>query len=494
MSDSGQLLPYSEEAEQAVLGAMLIDAVNVVDRAMNRMNLDATAFYVPANRLVAQAIFEMAESSDRALGIDILTVGEKLRMSGVLEKIGGDRYLQTLVDRCTTVVHAEYYLDIVREKFVGRRLVEVSRKIIADAFTAERPYRLLKEVPQRYLEIIDDQVREQSNAEVMDELIGEWEAAKEQDGELGPNMLRIPLPALHQLMCGLEPGLTLLAARPSEGKTTLEDCIATYEAQHGIGVFRVPLDSSRKRLMARALSRKAGVSLPKLKFGHAGASQFAQVKEARDVLAPYPMYFSDGDRELRAICTAARAMKMKFNIGLMTVDYIQQVTVSEMGRYEGNDNIRIGFVSRTLDSLSKELEIPILALSQLSRAFDKEDREPRLSDLRDSGTLEQDADKVVFLFKDRKMCKEGEKRRPRITKRIRPVWASLMKQKDGETGAVPLWLYPHYFKFEQADPEFGDAGRVGWDDEGWESKDERLAASAEDTLAQMEDQLELQNG
>ena len=258
---------------------------------------------------------------------------------------------------------------------------------------------------------------------------------------------KLPWETLTELLCGLEPGLTLLAARPSRGKTTMEDQVALWTAAKGLKVGRITLDSTREELLQRAMCRKAGVSLPKLKWGYAGRSQLAAVREAKDLLQDYGMMFDDTSREIRQICTRARAWKMRHGLDLLTVDYVQLIDASEMGYRASDANARVGYVSKTLKGLALELRVPVLALSQLNRAVEKEGREPQLSDLRDSGSLEQDAAKVLFTAKARKVEE---------FKQLRPVWVDVAKNQDGETGKLEFWLYPHYFRFERAQNDFED--------------------------------------
>lgn len=252
-------------------------------------------------------------------------------------------------------------------------------------------------------------------------------------------------------MSGFEIGLTVLAGRPSAGKTTMEDQACTYLAMSGKAVARCTLDSSRDELLERAICRTAGVSMPKLKFGFARKDQLANAEDAAIKLDQAPIFINDWDRDIAGICAYARAMKRRYNIVLFTVDYIQLIEAAEMGNAEWNTTARVTYVSRKLKALSFELKIPVLVLSQLSRAVEKEDREPQMSDLRDSGAIEQDAAKIIFLYVHAKKKQEMEDEEALATKHKRPVIVNVMKHKNGQTGALPFWLYPPYFNFEPAD-------------------------------------------
>ena len=273
--------------------------------------------------------------------------------------------------------------------------------------------------------------------------------------------LEVPWTLLNEMICGLELGVTLLAGRPSAGKTTMEDCISTHLASLGIPVGRVTLDGSREELMARALSRKAGVSMYKLKGGFVkeGSDQDLQVDESAEILGAYPMYITETARDIKDIISQARYWVAKHDIKLLTLDYIQQVNASEMGRSQWDTTGKVTHCSSAMKALSLELKIPVLVLCQLSRSVEKEGRTPQLSDLRDSGGLEQDAHKVIFLYPDVSTMKEMEERdEKRSWKKRKPVWVDVMKQKDGETGRLPYILRGPYYEFEE-----GPAG-VGFEE------------------------------
>jgi replicative DNA helicase len=294
----------------------------------------------------------------------------------------------------------------------------------------------------------------------MDAKLAQFEKAAEQReaGEEACPGLETPWPAVTELMAGLEVGLTILAGRPSQGKTTIEDQIVVGLAARGVPVGRITLDSTPEELMARAMCRMAGVSLPKLKFGWAGRSNLARVRQARDILAQYPMYITDQEREIRGICARARAWRIHHGIELLTVDFVQLVEAADMGRSQWDRVACVSYVSKTLKALAFQLKIPVLVLSQLSRAVEKDGREPVLSDLRDSGSLEQDAEKVAFVYKDRSKCRAMEAEAPGITKKIRATWLDVLKHKNGQTDRQALWMRPHYFRFDE-DPS-GDFSHI----------------------------------
>jgi len=452
MSDTEKVPPHSEEAEVGALGAMILDAVRLVPVARTKMMLPVEAWFIPKHKLIATAIYELAnEGLDR---VDLLTVTEKLSALGRLDMVGGSIGVETIVDRTPTSAHGEYYLDIVRQKWLLRGVISACHDTLSDAYQAERGDELLKSAPNRFVNLASGIEEEVSNLQLMEASERQWRDAHEKKTPaIG---IDTPWDVITSLMCGFEEGVTVLAGRPSAGKTTVEDMIAVHVAQKGIPVGRISLDQTRRALLQRAMCREAGVSLPKLKFGFAGESGLGKVADAKEHLNKLPLYIAENVTQIAQIATTARMWKAKYGIGMLTLDYLQQVQANELGREQHHDVTRVTYVSGALKRLSHELSIPLLLLCQLNREVEKENRAPKLSDLRDSGAIEQDAEKVVFVFRDMKKVKEMEERSPGATKHKRPIWISLMKHKDGETGDIPFWMYPAYFRMAPAEPDFTD--------------------------------------
>lgn len=440
--------PMSEEAEMAVLGSVLLDP----DRVLPLLGTAGTKnewFYIPANRQVAEAILTLAAAGKV---VDVVSVTDALRASDELEQIGGSQYLDKLVDETPTAANAEYYLGIVRLKWLLRKIITIAREVENMAMEPDATEDVLCQVQGKVATLIDDAARgrvEETNAEVMNKSIITWKDAH--DNKKPAIGLRLPWEKMTMLSCGLEPGLIILAGRPSAGKTTIEDQVRCHLAMQGIGVAAVTLDGTRKSLLERSIARKAGVSLPKMKFGFAGSSQLARSEEAAQTIGKYPMWIRDDLRTCGEICSFFRAMVMKYGVQLLTVDYLQLIGVPEMGRMEWQDNVRVSYISGQLKKLALALKVPVLALSQLSRAPEREDRIPTLSDLRDSGAIEQDAEKVFFVYIDTKKRKEMEAEKPNSTKHKRPVYIDLQKHKDGSTGFIPYWMYPPYFRLDETE-------------------------------------------
>tara|TARA_R110000824_G_scaffold107488_1_gene253801 strand:- start:9524 stop:11011 length:1488 start_codon:yes stop_codon:yes gene_type:complete len=452
MEVSQRIQPFSEEAEGGALGALMLDSARLMPLA-ERMGMVPDAFSIPAHRLIYAAM--MALSARQGAVIDRLTVLEFLKTAEIDEKVGGSGMLDQLCDLCVTAAHGEAYLEVVRSKWAVRKIIDECRAVEQECYQCEDGEKFALTLASRFTGMVEDRQADKSNRERMDFSVGRWRHAADGGGmAIG---LHLPWERLTMLMCGLEVGMTILAGRPSQGKTTVEDQIAHFVAMKGIGVGRFTLDSTAEELLERGICRHAGVSLPKLKWGHAGSKQLESCQRASDVIADLPIYLDDTNRELRAICGRAREWKRKYDIGLLTVDFIQLVEASDMGKSQWDANTRVGYVSKTLKALSFELGIPVLVLSQLKRKFvpaGEEEAAPELEDLRDSGSLEQDATKVVFVYADRSRIKKMEKEEKGSSRYKRPTYLHVLKHKNGETGPVPAVMRPHYFLFEDCDDEF----------------------------------------
>lgn len=441
---------YSEEGETGTLGAALQDPVRVV-RLARQLGLTTASFWKPAHKQVWQAITTLVDTKGHA---DTLLVTDWLREQGWLDGVGGPQALDGLVDRTPTVAHAEHYLALVRARWTAREAQAALAEALSAAGSAESGEAVATDVVARMMALLQQRRRQRTNRELMDQSITEWEAAAR--GEAPAIGLPLPWDAMTELTCGLPVGLTLLAGATSSGKTTAESQIATWLAMQKMPVGRITLDMTHKRLLQRDLCRTAGVSLPMLKFGHAGKSGFRMEKlhDARDVLSEIPMLICDTAVDIADICGLARSWKLEHGIRLLTVDHVQLVQASALGHAQSDRVAKVSYVSAMLKALSLELEMPVLALSQLRRRDPKVKHwEPKLDDLRDSGCLEQDANLAMFFYIDFEKRAEMEKRKPGWTKKQRPIWGEVMKNQDGETGRIPYWMYPAYFRHEEIQGE-----------------------------------------
>ena len=466
--------PYSEEAERGVLGAMMLEPLRVIPLVVVTMRIKAEHFYVPAHILLASRLIEMHGAGQ---AIDLSLVGMFLSDKGDLEKIGGHAGLERIFD-AAPAAHAEHYAGIVRDKAIARGVLLRAQSIEAAVYAHEKTgEQLLLAAPQMFADIVGEVVREVPNIQVMDKAEAQWRDAKafaEGDATKAPAIgIRTPIQLMTELTCGLEDGtLTILAARPSAGKTTLEGWLSVFAAEQGVPVARATMDASHKNLLQREMCRRARVSMPKLKFGFARHDQLKRIADAKRPIAELPMWINDQVATVEEACSWAMMMKAKHNIGLFTFDYLQLAGVSDTSRYISDNAVeRATYIARRFKVLARQLDIPVLLLSQLSRGLEgdsrKGPRDPQLSDLRGSGEIEAAADKVWFLFVDRAKKSEMEDAstaivqqpmngkqlfgKPGATKHKRPVWFMQDKFKDGELGRIPLWLLAPYFQFELAE-------------------------------------------
>lgn len=453
MSESAQLVqPHSDESERAILGAMMLQPDTVIPLARVKYRVAPEAFYIPWHRALFELICGLA---DKGRSVDLLSVCETARVTGMVESCGGESFIEGCIDVCPTAAHADYYLDTIRQRWIQRGIIHRGKKLVQEAYEAERGEDLLAVAPQRFADIVDAVVVEPDNGALMDASVQKWEDAKafqEGDASKRPAVgISTPWKIITELLCGLEPGLIVLGGRPSAGKTTMEDMLAIHAAEAGVAVARGTLDTTHQQLLERTLCRKAGVSLPKLKFGFAGRSQLASCRQARDHIAKLPIFINENLTYVEEFCSWVKMMKARRNIGLATFDYVQLLRPQTGSSFlQDNENARGEYISSMLKRLGNELKIPIVALSQLNRMVEKDNRNPNMSDLRGSGGLEQAADKVVFLYKDKEKATEMDEKSHGATKHKRPVWFDVVKHKNGECGMIPMWLHAPYFRFEIA--------------------------------------------
>jgi len=445
----GRRIPQADEAERAVLGALVVESDSIIPLARLTMGLKPECFYNPTVRRAVEAIYEMF---DKRQPVDILTVCQKL---------GDDESRQMLmqaVDSTPTTANAQFYMELVRQKHMARETIRIAREIEEDAHTVENPDALLAKAPQLFVDLLSGIPKvEVTNEDRLNASVETWRElkARRERGEF--NVLRglpTPFPCMDKWTSGWMPGLIMLAGRPSAGKTTLEDHIVMKLLHEGMPVARVALDMSPSIVLERTACRMAEVSFPKLNKGYASERQLSDVETAKDRIKNLPMYINHLDRDVRSVCTWARNMHRRHGIKMLTVDFVQLLNYENPGKFLDR-NSEMGKISGMLKNLALELNIPVILLSQMSRSSEKESRRPQLSDLRDSGTLEQDASVVLFVYKDAKnpetMVNEYATRRN--------VWVDCLKNQNGETSRQTFYFHAHYFLFEEAGvDDFGDGG------------------------------------
>lgn len=450
-------LPCAVESERALLGALLLEPVQVFGVVTREYGLFPVAFHDEHNRLIAESLWSVA--LERLDHLDRVTVAEEMRRVGTLEKVGGSKTLEACIDLCPTAAHCEAYAGEIKHKWNLRRLVEAGMDIQAEALKPDAAPEVVTWAQNRLMEMIPERVDRRSNEDVALEIVGKFRDAKAwRDGdETKKPVVGLPVPwrGLNETLCGLEIGLTVLAARPSAGKTTMEDMIALHVAGTGVPVLRVTLDSTKEELMMRALSRMSGCSLPKAKFGYGRMDQLQAMEDAAKTIGALPMRIVDDLTETTAICALAREARLRHGIGLLTIDYAQIMKMSELGRGAENENYLFSRISQALKLLSYELKIPVLILSQLSRAGGAVGTVPDLTHLRGSGSFEQDASKVIMLWRDDATaeswdnCYLANGGTERWSEKHRPVNCGVLKNKNGAKDTWKMILNGNYFFFEE---------------------------------------------
>lgn len=438
-----QAMPFNEEIERSVIGCMVLDPDRVIPMAL-QFGLDDGSFYTAWAAKLFAALVDMQGDAKRR--IDLMTARDFVEQRHPGEGVA-DEVLRC-VDATPTASSAEYYLHLQTQYALRRGVIAKASEMIAEARESEDGERMVMEAPQRFSAMLKRVDKEVDNATLLDQAAAEWVEASERRARGETEVisgLPTPFRVLNEVLCGLVPGLIIISGRPSQGKTTLEDNLMTFLAKNGEPVGRVTMDMTRKRLLQRALCREAGVSMAKLRFGFAGAANHAMVSEANRQLKKYPWHFLERRNNLKIIMSWIRSAVMHDGCKAISIDYIQQIMTGDH-RKDNDENGRIGYVSSSLKALSLELNIPLLCVSQLSRAGETQDRTPKLSDLRGSGSLEQDAQSVIMVYQDKEVARENNKR---------PTWVDVQKQQDGETKPIPMWLYEKYFRFEEAEENFG---------------------------------------
>ena len=393
--DLGRMPPQAVEVEQAVLGAMMLE-----QRALSRAFeiLDKSCFYHASHGRIFEAMNTLFE---QGTAVDQLTLTEELKRRGQLDDIGGVVYLAKLGSEVATAANIDFHARIVFEKALSRKLIEAANEISERAYAADEDVQtLLDKAEQQLFSLSENQIGE--GFEPLDKVLGDAFEHIERIHAKTDTVLGVDtgFANLNELTSGFQKGdLIILAARPSVGKTALALTLArnaAVEAEVGVAVFS--LEMSKMQLAQRLLSAETKVDLHRLRTGRLSDEDWMHLTRNIDRLAQAPIYIDDtpGISVLEARAKARR-LQREYGIGMVVIDYLQ--LMSGHLRTQSREQ-EISQISRGLKAMAKELDVPVLALSQLSRAVEsRTDRRPQLSDLRESGSLEQDADVVMFIYR-----------------------------------------------------------------------------------------------
>ncbi|HEY9429765.1 MAG TPA: replicative DNA helicase [Gemmatimonadaceae bacterium] len=434
--------PYSEEAETAVIAAMLMDQDAILRAAEH---VDDTMFYREQNRRMFRAMIAISE---RGEVVDPLTLAEELSRRGELEAGGGKERIGELIDAVPTSANVEYHAKIVKEKALQRRLIETCTALVSEAFEGKTTAaELLDDAEHRIFQV--SQQRGMQGFTRIKELMWPTMERIEALQRGGKTITGVPsgFTDLDEMTSGFQPAdLVIVAARPSMGKTALVLNIAQYaaiEKKTPVAIFS--LEMSKESLVQRMLTAEARVDAQKLRKGMLRDDDFPRMARAAGILSSAPIWIDDAAGiTLLEIRSKARRLKADSDIGMVVVDYLQliQGPASSESRQQ-----EISQISRSLKMLAKELGVPVLALSQLSRAPEQRagDHRPQLSDLRESGAIEQDADLVMFIYRqevyDGPVDKDGNSLEGRAE-------IIIGKQRNGPIGTANLFFHKSYTRFE----------------------------------------------
>ncbi|HEX7942656.1 MAG TPA: replicative DNA helicase [Gemmatimonadaceae bacterium] len=434
--------PYSEEAESAVLGAMLMDQ-DAILRATE--HVDDTMFYREANRRIFRA---MVAVSERGEVVDPLTLADELGRRGELEASGGKEYVAFLMDAVPTSANVEYHARIVKEKALQRRLIETCTGLVSEAFEGKSTSaELLDEAEHRIFQV--SQQRGTQGFTRIKELM--WPTMERiealQRGGKTITGVASGFSDLDEMTSGFQPAdLVIVAARPSMGKTAFVLNVAQHaaiESKTPVAIFS--LEMSKESLVQRMLTAEARVDAQKLRKGMLRDDDFPRMARAAGILSAAPMWIDDTPAiTLLEMRSKARRLKADADVGLIIVDYLQlmQGPPNSESRQQEVSNI-----SRGLKALAKELRVPVIALSQLSRAPEQRagDHRPQLSDLRESGAIEQDADLIMFIYRQEVYDGPTDKDGNSLEGRAEII---VGKQRNGPIGFVNLFFHKAYTRFE----------------------------------------------
>jgi len=427
--------PHSTEAEQSLIGALLLS-----NDAYDRVAwLQPTAFYADSHRLLWQAIRKMIEAGRPA---DVVTVAQALQDSGELDRVGGPAYLGSLAQNTPSALNIHRYAELVRDKAILRNLIAQSQKIAEDCFTgAEEPRAIAERAEALVLSVLDDEMA--GDVDLPRLLMETVDRADEARKTSKPRALGTGYADLDERLGGLAPGyLAIIAARPSIGKTALALNIAEQVSAHQFVAF-FSLEMTREEIAHRLLSGRASVPLHQFRSGRLTLDQVNELAAQATEAGQRKLLLDDrphvGVGYLLARC---RRWKRKHGLSLVIVDYLQLMS----GKGDTREQ-EVSSISRGLKALAKELHVPVIALCQLNRALEvRPDKRPYLYDLRESGAIEQDADVVLMLYRD---DVHGDD-----TPNVGLAQVLIRKNRNGQTGEVTLRYMSEYCRFENTADRF----------------------------------------
>ena len=429
--------PQNIEAEQSVLGSLLLDKdaiIKVVDM------LSPEDFYKEAHGMIYKAVLTLYE---KKMPIDVVTLTDQLEKEGILAEVGGASYLTTLVNSVPSASRVVHYASIVQQKAILRRLIQAASNTLELGYQEDKELELILDEAERNIFSVSKKFLKQAFVPVKEILADSFERIDRLHKQKG--LLRgVPtgFDELDNLLGGLQPSdLVILAGRPSMGKSSFVSSLilnAATIAKTPVGFFS--LEMSKEQVVDRFLCAQAGVDSWKLRTGNLDEDDFPRIGYAMGVLSEAPIFIDDSSALTPIeVVTKARRLQSEHGLGLLVIDYLQMMHVS--GRRAAESRVQeVSEISRALKGLAKELNVPVLAVSQLSRAVEQRPSHiPQLADLRESGSIEQDADVVMFIYREDYYDKDTE--RKNITDIL------IKKHRNGPIGQVELYFIPEQMRF-----------------------------------------------
>lgn len=422
--------PQSLESERALLGSLLLkpDAIHDVSDLIR-----PESFYADKHRHIFDTMRELVE---RGEPIDMLSLGERLNAKGLLERAGGRAYLAELAGSSPTPGNFNHYAELVVRKHIMRSLIETASEITESAYDDSVDTAVALDAAEKAIYAIGNSSAVHKFVAIKDKVDDAWDRIEQLSKNKGA-VRGVPtgFPDLDNLMSGLHKSdLIILAARPSMGKTSFAlDIARNVAVRHDTPVGIFSLEMSSEQLVDRMLSAESFVNSWKMRTGAISSEDdFAKIRDALETLSKAPIYIDDKPAQnILSMRAVARRLKRERGIGLIVVDYLQLMAPTNT---KASDSMvqQVTEISRSLKQLAREIEVPVIALSQLSRAVEQRGGKPRLSDLRDSGSIEQDADVVMFIHREDKINKDSD--RPNIAEIL------IEKHRNGPTGSVELYF------------------------------------------------------
>jgi len=448
MADSSKRVPpQSLESERALLGALLLKP-DVIHDVADLVKEDS--FYAEKHRIIFGA---MRGLSERGEPIDLLTLSERLQDQGLIERSGGRAYLAELAAAAPAPGNYAHYADLVARKFTMRSLIDASYEITEAAFDEAQDTHAVLDDAEKKIYAIGNASATHKFVSMADKAHEAWDRiealSKKEDGIRG-----VPsgFPDLDNLLSGFHPSdLVILAARPSVGKTSFALDIARYAAvNHNVPVGIFSLEMSSEQVIDRMLAAQSSVDSWKLRTGQIkDESDFDRIRDALDTLSRAPIFIDDKPgNNILSMRAVARRLKRERGIGLLIVDYLQLMAPTNT---KNSDSMvqQVTEISRSLKGLARELNVPVIALSQLSRAVEQRGGRPRLSDLRDSGSIEQDADVVMFIHRGESQSEDDSGAAGKRTGYDAEIL--IEKHRNGPTGMVNLYFNAKRSSFQSPD-------------------------------------------